>query len=190
MDQFLKTRVEIETLHELLPELDYYGILLIEHDTPQNEIDAAFRKQSRMLHPDRFARIGDHRLKSQVNAIYRFLNEAFRTLRDPETRALYDTERSTGATRLTDKGRRQAATDAANSANPEHAAKTPKGEKYWKMALKCWEDKDFKGCALQIQFALTFEPDNQTFKEWQKKAQKADAESDQSKLHPYKLRIM
>ena len=74
MDPMIKTRVEIETLHELLEELDYYKILLLERDVPQADVDPAFRTVSRKLHPDRLARIDDEDLKSKANDIFRLAN--------------------------------------------------------------------------------------------------------------------
>ena len=191
MDPFLKTRVEIETLHELLDELDYYAIMLLKPESPQSDVDPAFREVSRKMHPDRLARLDDAALKAKANDIYRLANEAYRCLKDPDQRGGYDLERAKGALRMSADGRSDAARDAAAQANPEAAAKTQAGEKYWKMALKCWRDGDPKGCVLQIRFAIQFEPDNAVFKEWLDKALAAQEEEDESKeKNPYKLRIV
>lgn len=190
MDPLLKTRVEIQTLHEILPELDYYRILRVAGTVPQVEIEPAFRRESRRLHPDRYSRLGDAALLEQVNEIYRLVNEAYRTLKDPDLRIRYDMELARGVKRLSADGSRAAAQDAAAANNPEAAARTPKGEKYWKMALKCFEMKDWKGAIIQVQFALTFEPDNEIFKEWLEKAKSALSEVPKEKDHNYKLRIV
>lgn len=190
MDPTLKTRVEIQTLHEILPDLDYYHVLRLTQDTPQADVEPAFRRESRRLHPDRYARIGDAELMEKVNDIYRVVNEAYRVLKDPDARARYDVELSRGRKRISAEGRNAASQDAAAASSLEHAARTPKGEKYWKMALKCWEDKDWKGALIQIQFALTFEPDNATFKQWAEKAKTAASEHPKEKENLYKLRIV
>lgn len=190
MDPYLKTRVQVETLHELLPELDYYRILRIPTDAPASEVDSAFQRESRWLHPDRYTRIGDKELTSRVTDIYRLLSEARRTLRDPDARARYDSEIVNGSKRISSESLSEAAQDAAAQVSPEYAARTPKGEKYWKMALKCWEDKDFKGAHMQIGFALTFEPDNEVFKEWLARSKSAMVDASKDKGHTYKLRIM
>lgn len=190
MDPQLRIRVEVETLHEILPELDYYRILEIPPDAPQASVEPAFRKVTRTWHPDRFNRMGDQALRDKVNDIYRFANEAWRVLKDPDARAWYDKERASGNLRISTEGRAGAAQDAAANVNPEFAARTPKGEKHWKMALKCWEDKDFKGCVMQIRFAQQFEPDNPAFKEWLGKAQAAAEEAARIRENPFKLRIV
>ena len=190
MDPTLKTRVEIQTLHEILPELDYYRILHLAPVAPQADVEPAFRKESRRLHPDRYSRIGDAELMDQVNDVYRVVNEAYRALKDPDLRAKYDIELARGRKRISAEGRAAASQDANATASLEHAARTPKGEKYWKMALQCWEDKDWKGSLIQIQFAMTFEPDNATFKAWAEKAKTATTENPKEKENLYKLRIV
>jgi curved DNA-binding protein CbpA len=189
MDAFLRTRVEIETLHGLLPDLDYYRILRIAPDTPQREIEAAFRNAARALHPDRFARVGDAGFQAKVNEIFRFVNEAWRTLKDPDTRAHYDAERASGASRISAQAQAAAAQDAAAAVSIEHAARTPEGEKRWKMALKCWEDRDFRGCRIQVHFALQAEADNPVFKEWLGKATEAANEEARAEGNPFKVTL-
>lgn len=191
MDTTLKTRVEIETLHELLPELDYYAILQIAADAPQQEIDPAFKSVSRRLHPDRLARLPDEDVRAKANDIFRLANEAYRNLKDPDTRARYDQERAAGHLRLSADGRTEAAKEATSQASLEAAAKTPQGEKYWKMAMKCWNDGDFRGAVMQIKFAVQMEPGNTVFREWLRKASDAQEQAAAKKDHnPFKLRIV
>ena len=191
MDTMLKTRVEIETLHELLEELDYYAILQIAADAPQQAVEPAFKAVSRRLHPDRLARLPDDDLKARANDVFRLANEAFRALKDPDTRARYDQERAAGRLRLSADGRSEAAKEAASQSSLEAAAKTPQGEKYWKMALKCWADGDFRGAVMQIKFAVQMEPGNPVFREWLEKATAAQDQAAAKKDHnPFKLRIV
>ena len=62
--------------------------------------------------------------------------------------------------------------------------------KFWRMALRNWHDGEFSGAAMNIQFALNFEPENDTFKEWLQKTQNAHEEVADEKRNPYKLRIV
>jgi len=187
----IKTRVELETLHELLDELDYYKILLLDRDAPQADVDPSFRAVSRKFHPDRLARLNDEELKEKANDIFRLANEAYRHLKDPDTRARYDMGLADGNLRMSADGRSKAAKDAAAKNNPELAAKTPQGEKYFKMALKCWGDGDFRGAVMQIRFAIQFEPGNAVFEEWLEKAEVAQENASAKKdMNPYKLRIV
>lgn len=190
MDPRLRMTVEIETVHELLPELDYYRLLQVPADCDQVEIDRAYRKESRRLHPDRYAALADEDIAAKVNDIYRRLNEAYRSLKDPELRARYDEERNAGSTRASDSARDKAARDRASTNSPDQAATNPKAEKYWLMALRDFDQQNYRGCVMNIQFALNFEPDNATFKEWLSKAQGMAEESKKEPFNPYKLRIV
>lgn len=188
MDRRLATQVEIETLHEILPDLDYYRLLQIEPTAGQEAIDPAYRRESRRLHPDRFASF-EAPVREKANEIFRAIGEGFRTLKEPETRARYDTERSTGARRVSSEAIASAAKDRAAAIDPAQAATNPKAEKYWKMALQNWNEGNYKGCVLQIQLALTFEPGNAVFQEWMDKARAAADEKSKKNENPYKIRI-
>ena len=119
------------------------------------------------------------------------MNDAYRVLRDPDARARYDAERRGGQIRMDQESRRQAAEDAAAKNDPARAARTDKGGKYWKMALQNWNDKDYSGAMMNIQFAITFEPDNEVFKEWLEKAKQArdEKKKDITMANAYKIRI-
>ena len=184
MDPRLRARVEIETLHQLLPELDHYRLLGLVQDCPQADIEPALRAETRRLHPDRIASGATPELRTRANDVFRAINEAGRVLRDPDSRAAYDAQlRSGGA--AAEEARRNA--EAAK--DPAKAARTPKGEKHWKMALQNWNDEDYNGAAMNIQFALQFEPQNEVFKEWLGKAKEAWNEKKRGKGGGYKIRL-
>lgn len=190
MDARLRQVYEIEALDEVLGELSYYQLLQLKPECDQVEIEPAFREESRRLHPDRVARSGDAEFKARANRIYRAVNEAYRTLKDPEARAAYDVELRGGSARLSDEGKREARAASAAAGDPEQAARTEKGGKYWRMALQAWRDGDYTGCAMQTQFALSMEPDNEVFKEWLAKAKEKAASAKKPNDNPYKLRIV
>lgn len=191
MDPRLRTRVEIETIHELLPELDYYQLLGVAGECPQNDIDAAFRNETRRLHPDRAAAGATVEFKNQANTVFKAVNDAYRVLRDPDARSRYDAERKAGERRMSEDARKQAEADTAARTDPARAARTEKGGKYWKMALQNWNDQDFNGCVMNISFAITFEPDNAMFKEYLDKAKAMHEEKKKEKkiANAYKIRI-
>lgn len=167
MDSRLRLRFEVEAIAELLPELNHYHLLGLKPQCPQDDVDAAFRAESRRLHPDRTAAGATPEQKAMANAVFKAVNEAYRVLRDPDARLAYDQTLNSGQQAAEEEARRV----AESARDPSKAARTPKAEKYWKMALQCWEAKDYTGCKMQIQFALTFEPENEVFKEWMAKAQ-------------------
>lgn len=64
-------------------ELNYYKILDVPQNASSNEIKRAYRLKSKLLHPDK---------NNSPNAkiLFQLLNEAYRTLINPEKRRWYD----------------------------------------------------------------------------------------------------
>ncbi|NOX80075.1 MAG: DnaJ domain-containing protein, partial [Deltaproteobacteria bacterium] len=62
---------------------DYYHILGVSRDAPQDEIKRAYRRLARKYHPD---------ISKETNAETKFkdVGEAYEVLSDPEKRAAYD----------------------------------------------------------------------------------------------------
>lgn len=189
MDTRLRARIEIETLHELLPQLDHYRLLGLKPGCPQADVDAAFRAESRRLHPDRHTAGAPPELKSKVNEVFKAVNDAYRVLRDPESRTRYDNDRREGDFKVAMEAKKEVDHAAAARLDPAKAPRTPNGEKYWKMALQCVENKDFNGGVMQARFALQFEADNEVMREWMGKWQ---AEADARKKtggNAYRIRL-
>lgn len=65
--------------------IDYYKVMGIPKDHPQNKMKEAHRKRSKQFHPDL------HPDDPKAKAKFQLLNEAFDCLGDPKRRKLYDT---------------------------------------------------------------------------------------------------
>jgi len=52
MSQELRKKVRINTLYEIVDDLDYYQLLKQKTDCKQSSIAPAFQQQSKELHPD------------------------------------------------------------------------------------------------------------------------------------------
>ena len=81
--------IEIEALAGALDQLDYFGVLKIPQTATPPEIKAAYYRESRAFHPDRFAAWPDAAFRELVGRVYRRVNEAYTVLRDDKKRARY-----------------------------------------------------------------------------------------------------
>ncbi len=70
------------------PYRDYYIVLELSPKATAEEIQRAWRERAKILHPDT-------NKSPDATAQFQLLNEAYETLRDPETRYIYDNLRET-----------------------------------------------------------------------------------------------
>lgn len=187
MNPKLKMQIELETLHELVDELDYYQLLRLPRDCEQAEIVPAYREESKRLHPDKFSDFSAE-LKNKLNYIYTAVNEAHTVLKEPEQRLLYNALLDNGVIRTEDSAL-NVSEQRASLNDPSSAATDENAKRYWVRALEAYEKEDYKGAILNIKFAMQFEPKNEVFKEWLDKAQEASERAPQKEKNPFKLRL-
>ena len=151
--------VEVETLHELLPQLNHYRLLTLTPGCTQSRVEEAYRRESRAYHPDRFYGLENQDLLEKINDIYARINESYAVLKVAGLRAFYD--------RLIDefpdkgglgKDELEMLRDAQR--NPTQAIKHPKAKRFYDLALKARDAKDWNGTVMNLQFALGFEQGN------------------------------
>jgi len=163
----VRARTEIETLHQLLDDLDYYRLLLVSRTAPLHEIETAFRAQTKALHPDHFFALEQADLKSKAQEIFRRVNEAWRTLKDPTLREAYDRSlRSQGDVRMSAAQRELAERSKRQKHDVSEVARTPNGKRHWALALSDLAAKNLKGAVLNGEIALKYEGENRTIAKW------------------------
>src|SRR5512144_635201 len=81
--------IEVQALADALDQLDYFGVLKLPQGAGHAEIKAAYYRESRAFHPDRFAAYPDPAFRELVGRVYRRVNEAYTVLRDDKRRAKY-----------------------------------------------------------------------------------------------------
>ena len=93
---------KIRQMHATLDEATLYELLEIPTDADTKAINSAFRKKAKEWHVDRYSKyeLGDE--KEKLQAIFSKLNEAQRTLTNPQSRSAYDDVLNNGEDEGTD----------------------------------------------------------------------------------------
>lgn len=160
--------IEVEALAGALDDLDYYGILKVAQGATPAEIKAAYHRESRAYHPDRFATLPEGELKEMIHRIYRRINEAYTTLRDDRKRARYlaDVTGPDRAKKLRFTEAEEAAVKTeAKRAVEEQLGTTPNGRKFYAAALEAMKGQRWDAAVRALQSACMYEPGNARFKE-------------------------
>jgi curved DNA-binding protein CbpA len=168
-------RIEVETLAGALDQLDYFTVLKLVPGATPAEIRAAYHRESRLYHPDRYAAVDDPEFRDQVGRIYRRINEAYTVLRDDARRKKYagDVGGPDRARKLRFSEDDEAAVkDAQKRRAVEQTGLTPNGRKFYAAALADAQAGRWEGAERNLKMALAYEPGNERFKELLAQAEK------------------
>ena len=140
-----------------LDDYDYYALLGVTPDASVDDIKAGFREFALRFHPDRYA--GDATRASKATRVYQRGTEAYRVLTNLEQRRLYDDELRRGERRLRrDTPRRSVRPSSAPSRTEVYA---PRARPFVVRADLALKTKDFQQARLNLQIALSHDPDNE-----------------------------
>lgn len=155
--------LEIQALVKIIDELDYYQILHLESDATQSEVKKAYFRTSRSFHPDANRHLDDD-LRHQCGLVSKRVTEAYCVLRDPRRRAAYDDQRGQddGPNRMQ---LAEARASHVRKNSEERQGKTAQGRQFFQKAQTALDRGDLQGAANHLQMALTFEPQNEGFKD-------------------------
>lgn len=178
--------LEIEARGDALEGLDYFEVLRVEKEAGPAEIKAAYYRESRVFHPDRFAAVPSPELRDRVGRIYRRVNEAYTVLRDDARRRKYLAD-VTGPERarklrFTEADEVQVKQEQKQKLD-EQFGLTPNGRKFYAAALVEAEAKRWEGAERALKSALMYEPQNAKFKELLAQVERA-----KPKVDPFKIR--
>jgi DnaJ-class molecular chaperone len=159
---------EVEALVAALDQLDYFGVLKVPQGASPAEIKAAYYRESRAYHPDRFAALPDAAVRDLVGRVYRRVNEAYTVLRDDRKRAKYLAD-----VNGPERAKKLRFTEAAEVEVKEEQKKkieeqlgtTPNGRKFYAAALVEIQAQRWDAAQRSLKSALMYEPGNARFKE-------------------------
>jgi len=169
-----------------LERLDYFEVLRLPRTAGADEVKAAYYRESRTFHPDRYAALPSPQLRDLIARIYRRVNEAYTVLRDDAKRQRYlaDVSGPERANKLRFTEAEEAAVKGEQKRKlEEQYGRTPNGRKLYAAALKDAEAKRWDGAERSLKAALMYEPDNPRFRELL-----AQVEKSKPKADPFKVR--
>ncbi len=160
-DLDLRTRVEVDTLHEFLEEVDFYALLQVAPSASMDDIARAFAAESKRFHPDRYFGVRDALFLRKLTAIYRKLSEAYSVLKDPDLRSRYDERAGHGGVS------KAALQEEASQERKTRrlVCSTRRGRRYYELASTARRAGDLNGLVMNLQFALSFESDNEVLRQ-------------------------
>jgi DnaJ-class molecular chaperone len=184
--QFL---IEVETLAAALDQLDYYGVMKLPQTATPPEIKAAYYRESRAFHPDRYAALPSPEVRDLIGRIYRRVNEAYTVLRDDKKRTKYladinGPERARKL-RFTEADEAQVKEEQKKKIE-EQFGQTPNGRKFYAAALTEIQGARWDAAERALKSALMYEPVNAKFKEQlaavQKELEQTRSKGDQFRI--------
>jgi curved DNA-binding protein CbpA len=178
--------MQVEQRATSLDQLDYFEVLGLPRTAGADEVKAAYYRESRAYHPDRYAALPSPQLRDLIGRIYRRVNEAYTVLRDDAKRQRYlaDVSGPERATKLRFTELDEAAVKEERKKKlEEQYGQTANGRKLYATALREVEAKRWDAAERSIKAALMYEPGNAKFKELL-----AQVEKSKPKVDPYKIR--
>ena len=194
----LERQVEVETLHSVLDDLDYYRLLKLKGGAPIPEVEKAYTEQSQRFHPDRFFGVRDPGLMKKITAIFKRVAEGYQVLKNPELKKMYDEKlgvRTKGDSAVSSAGKRAHVSKATlelekAALEADDIVTDKKAKKYWDLAKIAESNEDWNGVVMNIQFAMNYEPDNPLLKQKVDEAKVRMRTKNKKNKNPYKIKIL
>ena len=155
--------IEATALAQVLEELDYFQILKVGQNASPNEIKAAYYRESRSYHPDKFSTLPAGELKDHIGKIYKRINEAYVCLRDDTKRLKYLAD-IIGPERQKKLRFVEASEQELKKEKEQEVGQTPQGRKFFMAGLSDMAAQRFSSAERNFKMALTYEPNNPNFK--------------------------
>ncbi len=159
-------RAEIDALLARVRDADYYQILGLPRDADLTRIKPAYYELAKRFHPDRFQRDADESLRTQVENAFTHITQAYETLRDPRTRATYDSKMSAKLATPNAPGpprRAGAVTDKFKSATSTGTSSTHRAEESFRQGLEALKQSDHGAAVVLLGEAVRLAPQHSRY---------------------------
>ncbi len=155
--------IEATALAQVLDELDYFQILKVGQNASPAEIKAAYYRESRAYHPDKFSTVPAGELKDNIGKIYKRINEAYVCLRDDTKRTKYLGD-ILGADRQKKLRFVEASEQELKKEKEQEIGTTPQGRKFFMAGMQDLLGQRWAAAERNFKLALTYEPSNANYK--------------------------
>ena len=147
LDRDQGKQIIVEALFQNLESLNHFEILGLQPTSQEEEIREAYREASRHFHPDLFFSNKNENLKEMDKKVFKEIIASHLILRDEEKRKPY-LEHLFSSQRKKDEKQRAV------------VPKSIQSKKYYDQAVKFIQSQNFPSAKLNIQLALSYEPEN------------------------------
>jgi curved DNA-binding protein CbpA len=89
-ESMIRFREDVARKLHFFSTADYYEILEITKQATANEVKAAYYQLAKKYHPDRYRQPEYSDLRSQLETLFTKITQAYDTLREPASRAIYE----------------------------------------------------------------------------------------------------
>ena len=157
---------EIHALAGIIDELDYYEMLEVKRGAANSQIRSAYHEAQRRYHPDVLRDVPEE-ARVATTQISKRVSEAYSVLRDARRRQVYDRRLDAGEPKRMPLVEAEA--EAGRQGREAQGGRTPNGMKYYALVRSNLARGDQDAAWRNLKMALTFEPDNEFFKELHEK---------------------
>jgi curved DNA-binding protein CbpA len=148
-------RAEIDALFALVYDADHYRILDVGRAADGSEIKRSYYALAKRFHPDRFQRDAGDSLRTQIEAAFMKITQAYETLRDPRARAAYDIK--LGA-QIVAPGSSQSSKHSAKSDANSHLSREQRAAESFAQGLNALKENDLSSAVTLLGEAARLAP--------------------------------
>jgi curved DNA-binding protein CbpA len=156
-------KVELETISRLMRTLNFYQILKVSPVATEDEIRDSFHREAMLFHPDQYASSNDAMMVALAKDAYQKVVEAYRILSNRDKRREYDESLNPSGVGPDEESTVDENAITSVKRRPNWASGGP-GDKFFKMAEQALTNGDAKSALVNIQIALSSDPNNITYK--------------------------
>ncbi len=146
-------------IYSVLDRLDYYRILGVGQEAGVSDIKKAYYAIAKRFHPDR-NRSANPAVTKALYAIYKRINEAYKSLTDPDRRKFYNKLLADGNIRID-----RDIHSAMIPRKPGDTIQSPQAREFFVQAKAAFEEGNLMQADLHIKVAAGRERDNDEIKE-------------------------